>query len=418
MADRKETVSGSVKGARNTTLAQGIFSLSKSAIGAGALALPGCFAKLGTLFGILVLAFASLTATTTLHFLSRLAANTDLNSYFALGNLAFGTAGQLSAMIALILFILGALIFYIVLAAGYVVGFLSYCVKPEVIQAQPWYLNNSLMMLFMVLLMFPIACMRDMSALGKASIVGMICMFYVLGLTVIDYFIDSAQRTVAPAIVGFGVETFAGVFSSLLFAFVNHFTMVSVVPALIDPSSARRTKLTTVSSSLVFLFYLVIGLFGYLHFGTTTTDNILAHGTTLAYAIARLMMAIMLILTYPLLLDPCRGTIEGALALISPSFKKPSMIRSVIITAAIMTISGLIGYFKPSEAGKILGCTVAFSGSLMVFVFPSAYFLKLGDRYKVHNIERIAAFGLIVFGIVFMGVGTFFNIKGIISSPK
>lgn len=409
---------------RTATLSQGIFSLAKSAIGAGTLALPSQFAKLGLFSGIAVLAFASLSTTSTLHFLSRLAANTDLNSYFAIGRMAYGTAGEVASMIALVLFIIGALIFYLVLAAGYMVSFLQF-VRPGV--AGSWFSQPVYMTIMIALLTLPLACLRDMSALGKASIMGMVCMGYILLLTVVDFFVDSAGRAIAeaPLITTFGVDVFFGCFSTLLFAFVNHFTMVSVVPALIDPTPARRAKVTVYSAVFVFVFYLIVATFGYLHFGMAVSDNILNASTSTTawaqwtYNLGRLMMAVVLILSYPLLLDPCRGTIEGALGKFFGGlhvWKATASVRSIVITVVLIAISAFVGIFFAPLAGVILNACTAFSGSLMVFIFPSIFFLKLGDRYRIQAWERGTAYFNIAFGVVFMVMGTFFSVKSIIQN--
>ena len=99
------------------------------------------------------------------------------------------------------------------------------------------------------------------------------------------------------------------------------------------------------------------------------------------------------------------------------SFRKPSAIRSIILTVAIMAFSTVVGIYFDRQADMILTACTAFSGSLMVFIFPAAYFLKSGDRYKVHGFERVAAYFNIVFGIIFMFVGTYFSILGMMG-PK
>lgn len=411
---------------RTTTLSQGIFSLAKSAVGAGTLALHSQFAKLGLFSGLAVLAFASLSTTSTLHFLSRVSANTDLGSYFAIGRMAYGTAGEVASMIALILFIISALIFYLVLAAGYVIDFLKF-VHPGV--AGAWFSDYTYMTIMIALVTLPMACLRDMSALGKASIMGMVCMCYILVLTVVDYFVDSAGRaaTESPLIIASSIDTFFQCFSTMLFAFVNHFTMVSLVPVLIDPTPSRRAKVTIYSATFIFVFYAILATFGYLHFGVNTATNLLNSSTSATawaswtYNLGRLMMAIVLILSYPLLLDPCRGTIEGALGKFlggRPAWKSTAGIRSIAITVALIVISALVGIFFQSQADTILKASTAFSGSLMVFIFPSAFFLKLSDRYLVHGWERGTAYFNIVFGFLFMILGTFFSVKSMIQEAS
>lgn len=387
----------------------------------GILSFPHHFATLGIWAGLAIITFASLACTLTLHFLSRLASNTDLTSFFALGKLAFGQAGQVSAMIAVILFIFGALIFYLVVAADNLIGFLTF-VRPGAVDV--WYASHASVMILIALLTLPIACLRDMSALGKASIAGMVCMAYILVLTVGDWAFKTPSAT-APLVVSFGIDTFSRTFSSLLFSFVNHLTVVSVIPALIDPTPARRFKATVYPAATIYLFYVLIGVCGYLHFGQEVSNSILESSsdsgalTQWAYVIGKLMMSAVLILSYPLLVDPCRGTLEGALGLFFDGknwWKRTTALRSLIITFFIVLISLLIGIFYADAAEEILGATTALSGSLIVFIFPAAYFLKMSHRYKAHWWEFAVAYFCIVFGFYFMVSGTFFSVKKIILS--
>ena len=97
---------------RNTSLAAGIFNLSKSAVGTGTLGLAFCMKEMGLGLGLSMMIFAAFMASVSLHFLGRLSANTDCSSYFGLGRLSFGAAGETSAIAALSLFLIGGLTFY------------------------------------------------------------------------------------------------------------------------------------------------------------------------------------------------------------------------------------------------------------------------------------------------------------------
>ena len=215
-----------------------MFNCVKSAIGAGALSIPHKFMQLGWAVGLSVLVLASASTTASLHFLQRLSARTDLGDYFALGRLSLGVTGEVLAVISLILFLLGGLIFYIAIAST---NFISFMVYVHPASKNAWFLDDKKVMVFAALLIFPLACMRDMRLLAKTSFVGMACMFYVLLWTVVDFFYDSdvSKAAVVEAAVPVTFKGFVVVFSGLLFAFVNHFTLLSTVPTLINPTPTR-----------------------------------------------------------------------------------------------------------------------------------------------------------------------------------
>lgn len=390
--------------------------MSKSAIGAGALLLPAALAKLGLVPGLATLVCASITATIGLHFLSRLAANTDQSDYFALGKLAYGTVGEVFCMAALLLSLFGTLIFYIASAAESFLNFLKY-VRPSVD------LNSSLLVnvtcCITAAVIFPLAAQRDMSALAKASIGGMACMVYIALLLLGDYLYDlltgHAQAPIA-AFTPFVFGKFFTTFSGVIFAFVNHFTMPPVICNLIDPTPSRRSQLTFGSAAAVIGYYLVFSLAGYLHFGSGVASIVLnspqptSAVVDFAYVLAKLLVGVMLVLSYPLILDPCRATIEGVINLVrgTPGARSSSL-SSLAITGALVGAPLLVGIFCRKLALMILSLFTGLSGSLLLFVFPSLFFLALQSKYRVSPLERIAAYFNILFGMVILVGSTYYN---------
>lgn len=407
-----------IKGSRNTTLSQGIFSLSKSAVGAGTLALPFVFAELGLVNGLIMLVFGSLSTTMMLYFLGRLAAKTDQSDYYTIGRLGFGRAGELISMLATVLFLFGGLIAYVAIAGGYFSSFLIY-IFPKLGEFKGLhYIVNPLTSL----LILPLALLRDMSALSKASMIGMVGMGYILILTIFDFFYDSTGRAAAniQAVTAFQTSKFFVRFSTILFAFVNHFTILSIVPSMIDPTPSRRLKLTFGSAGVILGFYLLVSLFGYLHYGSAVPSNILEINPTdkfsrILYRTGSLLMGVVIVLSYPLLLDPCRSTILGAIALFSgkKNTSSSSLSASIAVTLALMLVSTTIATVAFKAADKILGLFVGFAGTLLVFILPSGLFLRLQPQYqyRVAAWERILAYAAIVFGLIVMVVSTFFSAK-------
>lgn len=397
--------------------------MSKSAVGAGTLSLPFTVAKLGLVGGMGVLTFASAISTSTLYLLARLAANLDIGDYFTLGNMAFGVVGEVIAMGCLILFLLGALVFYIDFAASSFVDFIG-TVVPS-ITAYPMALLR-IVTIATAAVIFPLAAQRDMSKLAKAAMAGMICMGYILALTIVHYLYDLFQGGMTAEVemlVPMTLKDFFQNFSTMLFAFVNHFTMLSAVPVMIDPSPKRRLVLTFGSSGIVFGFYLLMSLSGYLHFGKSVPRAILEVGlksdssiVMWAYKVANLLLGVVLVLSYPLLLDPCRGTIEGAIARATGNAPSRSAVRSMAITFGIIASSTFIALVFKKEVTILLDISVAFAGSMLLFIFPAAFFLRFQEKYHVSNLERILSYAVIAFGVALMIFGTYYNIYDLLAA--
>lgn len=399
----------------NISMAAGTFNLCKSAIGVGILALPKAMANSGLLLGLGLLALGSITCSSTLYFLARIAANTDLGDYFAVGNLAYGGVGESLAVLATLLYLIGALIGYMSYTTTYISSGIGYFLGITDPVNYPWYLSKFFVIALCAALIFPLACLRDLSKLARASIVGMCCMAFVCGLTVIDYFADSTTVNMANYTAVVLKPSALAAFSTILFAFCNHFTMLSIVPNFISPTPRRRALLTAFSSTVVFIFYLLVSLFGYLHFGDAVADNILKARSTTIYAIARLVVACVILVSYPLLCDPTKSCMDFLVCKWLGQPKGNGNIRNLTITASLVISSALVAMVAADQVLPILGLFSSLCGSLLMFIFPALYFLKLeNQRYRISKGEKMVAYVDIVVGAIVLIFGTYFNAQELI----
>jgi len=404
---------------RNTTLTGCVFNMTKSAVGTGTLVLAYNMRQMGLALGLSLLTVAAIFTAITLHFLARISSNMGCSSYFALGKMSFGVAGEISAIFALVLFLIGALIFYAMIVGVYLSRSLIYLLN---LDPTAFYTNQTfLVVLAGALLIFPLACLKDMSKLAKVSIAGMACMVYVAVLTIFDYFYDSPTSKLAKiAYARPSFDVFTG-FSNFLFAYTNHFTIVGLMPVMIDPTPSLRTQLILFSSGASTLMYISVAAFGYLHFGDAVTNNILLSPKTMTmpYAIAQLLVGLVVVFSFPLLAGPTRGSIDRLLEMAfssSPAFfERISMIRHFGLTALITSFCVFIAATIPDLALNILGLFSALCGSLLLFIFPSLYFLKLQKHYRTMTIERSLAYVEIVLGLIVMVMGTYTGIMDMIA---
>lgn len=400
---------------RNTSMTSGIFNLCKSAIGVGILSLPYSMRNAGLILGLVLLAFGSATTTCTLYFLGRIAAHTDLGDYFDVGREAFGSVGEITGLIATALYLFGALIGYASYTSTYLQKFLSFVFSVEA--DSTWYTNSKLIISICGMAIFPLACLRDLSKLAKASIVGMICMTFVCGLTVIDYIISSPATKPQYTMINLSPDALKA-FSNIIFAFCNHFTLLAIVPRFVDPTPKRRLSMIGISSGIVVMFYFLVSLFGYLNFGDDVVSNILLAKEVTSYAIAQLLVACVIIVSFPLLCDPTKSCVFMLLNKTIGPAPGEGQIRNISVTAALVGGSTVVAMFAAKAVLPILGAFTSLCGSLLMFIFPAIYFLKLGKLYKISPTERILCYVVIVTGVVVMIFGTYFNFLETISDLK
>lgn len=383
---------------RNTTLLQAVFNLTKSAIGLGALFLPGNVRRMGLLGGTLMIAVGAATSGMSLHLLGKLAHDQGVGDYFELGMAAFGPRMALVDTIVLVVFQLGGLIAYSKFAGSYLsagIQALMMLRNPDLGDEIPWWRGyRFLSMLLSVVAIFPLSLLRDMSILGYTSLAGMLCIFYNALLTVVDFAVHAATDGLDRSLytVVRVRSDFLSAFSSIMFAFVNQFTMVALMPALMRPSKRRRGALVGVSSTVVTGIYLAMGVCGYLHFGDLVPEDILSAGTSVWYAIGMLLVSVILICSYPLQLDPTRSACEHLLQRaigMQPSanegkvrqwLRRNRLARHVAWTVVLVAIPEVIAITAVQYVMPILELTSSACGAMLVYVLPAVYFLRLTSR--------------------------------------
>lgn len=409
--DEQETVEspGELKktmNVRNVSLTSAIFNLTKSAVGVGTLYLHARLYRLGFGLGLAVLLLAATMSTLSLHLLSRLAHNCGTGDYFVIGKQALGRFGELSTSVALLLFLLAALIYYCFFAGKYLQETLDYLNVDYSGFASLTYAVPAL------LCMFPLACLRDLSALSVASVAGMVSMIGVMLLVVYYYFttgepkLSLAQAFAYPNDIG---PAAWGAFGGIIFAFVNHFTVVSLMPVLQRPTAARRACLNVASTLASLLVYLPCAVCGYLMFKENPkVGSLLSVENNVMFAIARAVVGCVVMLSFPLLLDPARSTLAAFLPI------EDSPARHYGLTFGLTFVPLLVVLKFGNDCDGILSLISAMCGSILVFIAPPIFFLSLQGKMVVHGYERISAYALLVFGLIALVTGTYSSYMGLI----
>lgn len=386
--------------------------------------------RMGLLSGLASIIIAGVLCSTTLHYLSRICANTGADNYFKLGRLAYGSIGEMAAVAALLFNLLGGLINYANFAGDYMSSALLFLLG---IDSAPWYISPAfLKIVISSLAIFPLACLKDMSKLAHSSLAGLLCMGYILLLTIADALTD--QEEYAPPRIMPRISTqFFSAFGSIIFAFVNHFTIVAIVPVLINPTPQRRGLMIASSNATVLLVYLSAAIFGYSHFGSSIDPNkpdILNSVAKMSvpYAIAKLAFSLVMVFSYPLLCDPARSALDqlvtklvvGGSAERLATWSSLYQLRHYTETFILVAVPTIIAVCAASMAALFMDVFSSLCGSLLVFIFPSLYFVKLAAprmyNYRIHSWEKSLVAVNIFVGAAVAIIGTFDSVKNIIAA--
>ncbi|KAM8820651.1 S38A4 protein, partial [Eudromia elegans] len=188
----------------------------------------------------------------------------------------------------------------------------------------------------------------------------------------------------------------------LAFAFVCHPEVLPIYSELKDPSRKRMQNVSTISITGMLIMYLLAGLFGYLTFYGEVEDELL-HTYTKVYTFDTLLLTVRLAvlvavtLTVPIVLFPIRSSIS---ALLFP--KRPfSWIRHFLIAAVILIFNNLLVIFVPAIK-DIFGFIGASSATMLIFILPSAFYLRLVKKEPLRSPQKIGALIFLIVGIIFM----------------
>ncbi|NXU57461.1 S38A4 protein, partial [Turnix velox] len=188
----------------------------------------------------------------------------------------------------------------------------------------------------------------------------------------------------------------------LAFAFVCHPEVLPIYSELKDRSRKRMQNVSNISITGMLIMYLLAALFGYLTFYGEVEDELL-HTYTKVYTFDALLLSVRLAvlvavtLTVPLVLFPIRSSIS---ALLFP--KRPfSWIRHFLIAAVILAFNNLLVIFVPTIK-DIFGFIGASSATMLIFILPSAFYLRLVEKERLKSPQKIGALIFLIVGIIFM----------------
>ena len=242
-----------------------------------------------------------------------------------------------------------------------------------------------------------------------------------------------------------------------VFGFTCHQNLFSVYNELKNPVTRRTNIVVWASIGISIFIYFGIGIFGYLMFGANVKGNILDEFTSgLAVLIAKAAISLLVLLSYPLQIHPCRASLlnvintwrstrsgygpimdlaedirqeDDVLYEKTPSFESyetsiaeppSSSIDTTIylgITMTLIMVSYIIA-LAVDNLTLVLGFVGATGSTTICYILPGILYLKMHQLYvtptRVNEFEEvpkkrygpieIMAFMLVCLGFVVMPV--------------
>ncbi|KAM7377942.1 hypothetical protein PAMA_013043 [Pampus argenteus] len=415
----------------NASFGMSVFNLGNAIMGSGILGLSYAMANTGIALFVILLMAVAIFSLYSVHLLLKTANEGGALVYEQLGYKAFGMPGKLAASCSITMQNIGAMSSYL------------YIVKyelPIVIHAfvgssnEEWYTNgNYLVLLVTICIILPLSLLRNLGYLGYTSGLSLLCMVFFLIVVIIKKFqiqcplpmdiinLNETMRTVmnitlphwntsavdynadicTPKYFVYNSKTVYAV-PILTFAFVCHPAILPMYEELKDRSRRKMQGVANVSFLAMFIMYLLAALFGYLTFNVHVEPELL-HTYSKLYKfdvlllIVRLAVLTAVTLTVPVVLFPIRTSVNHLLC----ASKEFSWVRHFTITVALLAGTNALVIFVPTIR-DIFGFIGASAAAMLIFILPSAFYIKLVKKESMKSVQKIGATAFLICGFIVM----------------
>ncbi|ODV97052.1 hypothetical protein PACTADRAFT_1635 [Pachysolen tannophilus NRRL Y-2460] len=335
------------------TVGSSVVNLLNTIVGAGLLAVPLTFKTDGVLLGVLIIVLAGLTSGFGLYLQGLTSKFIDRgNANFF--NICLITYPSLSVLfdVAIAIQCFGVGVSYVVLIGD---------LMPTILQFEIFGNEQRLFwILFSALIITPLCFFKNLDSLKYTSIIALASIGYIVLLIYIHFFmelkleiINGLKSDLKGDISLLKPESFNSILSTfaiIVFAFTGHQNMYSIINELKVNTTANINKIVVISIFLTAMLFLTVGLTGYYTFGNNINGNIILIYTDNAYTkLARLSIVIMVLLSFPLMLYPCRISIHNIV-----SWVNKNVIKSFWTTTTTNNTATVNTNFPPDETSGLL----------------------------------------------------------------
>ncbi|XP_012691798.2 putative sodium-coupled neutral amino acid transporter 11 [Clupea harengus] len=358
------------------------FNFINSIIGSGIIGLPYALNQAGLPLGLLLLVGVAFITDYSIILLIRGGNISGTSSYQSLVYSTFGFAGYLVLSVLQFLYPFIAMISYNIIAGDTLTKvFLRIPgVGPESMFADRHFVILATTILFTL----PLSLYRDIAKLGKVSLISMVLTFAILITVIIRAATLGPQipPTEEPwAFARWNAIQAVGVMS---FAFICHHNSFLIYGSLREPTLSNWSRVTHLSVGFAFLVSAAFSVAGYITFTGYTQGDLFENycrNDNLA-TFGRFCYGISIVTTFPL---ECFVTRE----VVSNVFFKGILSNTAHVVVTFIIVSACTAMSLGFDClGVVLELNGVLSATPLIFIIPSACFLKLssGRWFQGENI--------------------------------
>ncbi|MBN3293742.1 S38A3 protein, partial [Polypterus senegalus] len=410
-----------------TSFGMSVFNLSNAIMGSGILGLAYAMSNTGIVLFIILLVCIAILSAYSIHLLLKSAGVVGIRAYEQLGYRAFGPPGKVLAAIIITMHNIGAMSSYLFIVKYELpLVIMSFLGKTE--SKGEWFLNgNYLIILVSILVILPLALMKQLGYLGYTSGFSLTCMVFFL-ISVIykkysipcplpfsnitshnwttnssHHFDPHNEDTCQGKLFTINSQT-AYTIPILAFAFVCHPEVLPIYTELRSATKKRMQNVANISIMAMFIMYLLTAIFGYLTFYGNVEAELL-HTYSKVNPLDKLILCVRLAvlvavtLTVPVVLFPIRRAVQQ---LLFPG-KEFHWVRHVTIAICLLFVVNLLVIFVPNIR-DIFGIIGATSAPSLIFILPGIFYIRIvpTEREPMNSRSKIQAACFATVGFIFM----------------
>jgi amino acid permease len=364
-------------------------NITNSTLGAGILGLPFAFASTGWIIGPILLVLTGLYSMVGLHLITCVCAKTGFPATI------FSCSQPVHRFVPLFMDLLMALTLFGALSAYLVVmGDMMPQACTQFGLSGAW-LERYVWVLVGFGIATPLSIPNRLDFLKYTSAICILAVLYVTGVVFIFALpgqdpcagltseSDDDLPCIGSQIVGEGINyklvlKAIGIFVSGFCCQINSFPVISESK---KATVANMDKVFGASLATSGSIYLVVAVCGYHAYGSSIrSDLLLSYPVLPAVSVARLMITIVVVFSYPLIVFPARKSILSIVHFfLDPDphvwpDERMGRIRYYVVTACLLSMTLLVG-LTVTDLGDVLSVTGATGGVTIMFILPGGLYL-------------------------------------------
>lgn len=385
-------------------IAGSVFSFVCACVGSGILILPYSLKTSGWI-GVLLMTIIAIGSNSTAKLLiGCLQMYPSLESYEDIGEATFGSGGR-----KLVTFLQCVTLFGVCTVFLIIIGDNMHTLVPQ--------LTLHVWVFIVAIILTPISWLKSMKEIQFLALFGITASIVVGGLVVIKGIIKSTDNE--PAVHYFiKPEGVSVSFNIIVFSFGFHSVLPSIACEMKDIK--QFPLVANIAVSIIAAIYISVGVAGYYGYGDVLNDNVLENmGHSPIVQFCNAFITLHVIMAYPIPLYPLCLAVESAMGINKLTGRTELVqrifVRSLLVFGTVF-LASVLPYF-----GSVLSLVSAITLMSVAFILPPVFYIKLYNQSQtlpLSKLKIIYCLCLMLMGVIGMGFGLYFGVKGLIDDVK